>query len=36
MNLMPLIKALENHGFSIDDILKITSENWLRVLRETW
>ena len=31
-----LVDALRSHGFSESDLGKITHENWLRVLGETW
>ncbi len=31
-----LTAALQDAGFSDDDLLKITHRNWIRVLRETW
>ena len=31
-----LIAALRTHGFGDEDLVKITHENWLRVLRQTW
>jgi len=36
MGLLRLIRALEDQGFSPEEIRKITSENWLRVLGRTW
>jgi membrane dipeptidase len=31
-----LVEALRSHGFGESDLQKITHENWLRVLEETW
>jgi membrane dipeptidase len=31
-----LIAALRAHGFGNEDLARITHENWLRVLRQTW
>ena len=31
-----LVDALRQHGFVDDDLRKITHENWIRVLSETW
>jgi len=31
-----LIAALRKAGYDDDSLRKITSENWLRVLRKTW
>jgi len=31
-----LIAALQAHGYGEDELSKITHENWLRILRQTW
>ena len=31
-----LIAALQAHGYGEDELIKITHENWLRILRQTW
>ena len=31
-----LIESLRNKGYDIDALRKVTHENWVRVLRETW
>ncbi|WP_163527914.1 dipeptidase [Halobacillus ihumii] len=31
-----VIKLLKDRGYSNNDLRKLTSENWLRVLKETW
>jgi membrane dipeptidase len=31
-----LVAALRAHGYGQADLAKITHQNWLRILRQTW